>query len=698
MNTKYFSKQLANDLELMLGSEDIVNIRRMKYVKSNTTTDMCQVLHSGSTSEGFDLPNQDLDIMLVASQLVLYSIDDKDPELDSELTYLQLVYDPKFQGSVLLKVWNHNHLMDRHKLWFQVNKKWTTFHNNMFVLNASEVRETYRNEFVKHFINMYVTGPCVRHETKDFALGLELPFWPKCANEWNLRHRQFEWPSNTLIGFIVAKVRCCVMPITEVNCDIEHLLWRISFSRAETVLVSSFSYQQFQIYGLMKIFLKQILHKELDDEGEPYVSSYHVKNIMFHMIENSPATLWSQENLFQCFWCCLHRLTDCIEKTYLSHYFMHGLNLLLKRENGENKMKTVSFLKKYLNKPISEVLLDLKRLVGSEDEDISLEMNLNKEFINDRIQIFGASSFCNIICCNDKLFGSIFSRFTFGNSPPPSLNDLLVIGTIIMKSSLEDIKTSKVTNTPNKLKYRLLHKAKRGLIHCSGLDSTKGWLTLAYYFYEISNFQMSLEMCKIATENFNQPWVADPLDNESMKVKQQELYFKEFIGKNIGIFEKIKKVKVLPVNLCEISTDDFEPEVEFALLHFNMIIIHPMIYASLLKVLCHNKLYDANARLESFNDLQKYMEQAIDNFQSIPLSVATVRSCAGVCCEIIGDYSQAAAYFEEAFQEYKRHKNQHGYRDEGAKYVPAIDRLEKIKRDRHVHTRKDEFPQSIPLD
>lgn len=60
----------------------------------------------------------------------------------------------------------------------------------------------------------------------------------------------------------------------------------ISFSLAEKSLVYSMNHSQFLLYGLMKLFLKEIINKGLDEEEE-ILCSYHIKQPSFGLFNRA---------------------------------------------------------------------------------------------------------------------------------------------------------------------------------------------------------------------------------------------------------------------------------------------------------------------------------------------------------------------------------------------------------------------------
>ena len=88
---------------------------------------------------------------------------------------------------------------------------------------------------------------------------------------------------------------------------------------------------QMVIYGTMKIIKRERLsifkdcvctecrtnnYSVCSERTDPdiFITSYHIKTIIFWVIENSPSTLWKKERFFECMRFCLQMLMSCVEK------------------------------------------------------------------------------------------------------------------------------------------------------------------------------------------------------------------------------------------------------------------------------------------------------------------------------------------------------------------------------------------------
>lgn len=130
--------------------------------------------------------------------------------------------------------------------------------------------------------------------THDFDVvpAIRYRIWPNVANEWITRTRL--WPSKEVVHDIVSKG--ILLVAKQPRGGSPHSDWRLSFSEAELMLVSSrdFPCRQ-QAYRIFKYSVKTALSQL------PVISSYHLKTILLWVSEKVPVSYWTWENLSHCY-------------------------------------------------------------------------------------------------------------------------------------------------------------------------------------------------------------------------------------------------------------------------------------------------------------------------------------------------------------------------------------------------------------
>jgi len=105
--------------------------------------------------------------------------------------------------------------------------------------------------------------------------------------------------------------------------------WRLSFSRAEIVLINSWMPLQQIIFHLLRVFLKTAgLTESADNSGSGTLSNYHIKTLMLWACELKPISWWTDNFSFTAI-CAdlLHILSQWLYQGYCPHYFMPCCNL-----------------------------------------------------------------------------------------------------------------------------------------------------------------------------------------------------------------------------------------------------------------------------------------------------------------------------------------------------------------------------------
>jgi hypothetical protein len=95
----------------------------------------------------------------------------------------------------------------------------------------------------------------------DAVLCIRCLVWPPQAADWPTRRRKHGWPDLTTVERIVNN-GCDVVQISHPQCRQDEWMrehqWRLSFSRAETVLLNTWSVKQQLVYHIFRIFIKML--------------------------------------------------------------------------------------------------------------------------------------------------------------------------------------------------------------------------------------------------------------------------------------------------------------------------------------------------------------------------------------------------------------------------------------------------------
>lgn len=119
--------------------------------------------------------------------------------------------------------------------------------------------------------------------------------------------------------------------------DDEERQWLISFSVLERYIVHSLNHVQFCCYGLMKILLHTVL--DLNADTNDTISLYHIKTVLFHVLEDIYQEFWIPQNIFHCVRICLTRLLLFLIRGCCPNYCILEGNLFVKSRIIDKRAK-----------------------------------------------------------------------------------------------------------------------------------------------------------------------------------------------------------------------------------------------------------------------------------------------------------------------------------------------------------------------
>jgi len=165
--------------------------------------------------------------------------------------------------------------------------------------------------------------------------------WPTQAADWPTRRGNYGWPDSATVDGVVSD-GCDVVPVAHRLCRQDERIskhqWRLSFSRAEIVLLNSWMPVQQIVYHMLRRLMKT---ERLTDsaDGTGLLSNYHVKTLMLWACELKPVSWWIDDlNLVRICVELLHTLAVWLTDSHCQHYFINDCNLFNAR--FENSIHT----------------------------------------------------------------------------------------------------------------------------------------------------------------------------------------------------------------------------------------------------------------------------------------------------------------------------------------------------------------------
>jgi hypothetical protein len=141
-------------------------------------------------------------------------------------------------------------------------------------------------------------GPCTKSihglSVHDMAVCLSCTSQPTAVQNWVMRCNEHNWPDSEVLEQCIS-LGCQLAPVGSTESPHEHLEWRISFILMEKILLQSLSHSQFMCYGLLKIYLKEVLgsFEEIND----LVSSYFMKTVLLWEIQTHSQHNFGEDSL-----------------------------------------------------------------------------------------------------------------------------------------------------------------------------------------------------------------------------------------------------------------------------------------------------------------------------------------------------------------------------------------------------------------
>jgi hypothetical protein len=362
MNAIGFSK---NEREIHIYTTHLRNRLKTNW----RTTDNCEILITGSTSEGMcggmynTKRKHDCDLLYTARHIKLYTprtnnTDNPPPLLlhgneDYHASFF-VEEDDNFPGYVKLSLaevktncvyLDHCRRMNDGKLYLSSYMVMDSFgkglvkSSNGFMpfLFSDSCQEWNKNGPAQSVQRLDHSG--YTREIDD-VFCIHYDTWPNLVNSFITRRKPNNWPSNRTLENI-QRQGCDVAPVGHHDSKNNDVQWRISFP-GERNLLFDLNDVQILCYALMKI----ILRENLNTFQREVVSSFHIKQVIFWCVELCSCA-WVYSNYINCLNICLTKLIQMIKARHIPHYIIESRNLLNSKMTEQMSKEIVDVLSKY---------------------------------------------------------------------------------------------------------------------------------------------------------------------------------------------------------------------------------------------------------------------------------------------------------------------------------------------------------------
>lgn len=263
----------------------------------------------------------------------------------------------------------------------------------------------------------------------DTVVALKCREWPKIAEEWIERRREFDWPGGALIEEAVEK-GCYLVPIGGHQSQCEEMEWRISFVLAERLLIRNMNFIQRFVYSILKT-----IRKEIFGHFSAIISSYIVKTAVFWVSEENDVSSWEPGFVLRYVRLCFLKILNFLQVDFCPNFFMNKCNLFHAKYSEDERLRLIYAITDFVYP--SRFLIIINNLIS---------INNVRRYMFDNIKIFrsqlnflrnvrnvAAFRFCSEDTINqfmDNVFNSQEEAF-----PEVAIQTLSLLLTLVKKNS-----------------------------------------------------------------------------------------------------------------------------------------------------------------------------------------------------------------------------------------------------------------------
>ncbi|XP_052708974.1 uncharacterized protein LOC128183841 [Crassostrea angulata] len=524
-----------------------------------------------------------------------------------------------------------------------------------FYISSSKYREVMLS-IVSHKCSCTIHGPCSTGlfygvVEYDDAHCFVSDFWPPSASSWIGRCQL--WPPPHVVNDIVRN-GCHFVAIGHKLGNHTNNEWRVSFSQAEYKLVCSMNHTQFLTYGLLKLFLKEIINKGLREEDK-LLCSYHMKTTVFWAIQQNTQTHWHPQNILGGFWVCFKLLLKWVYEGVCPNFFIPENNMFLSNIYGEAQKTLFTRLYRLyktgitllLHSPsfsfyITNVLCNPRLTICTDEHNLISEVELDKDIFseidtNDAIgaldlhkcelylhtvgQLIGLPLTQYHIVMLQKLTTTIFQRCAF-----------------ILHNMYSYTGSNKQLYIVDKLScYMLKLTAKFGYV--------SDVLYIAMYYYKTFRYREALSVIDFTKVKLARPYlmykshVDREMYTEAVGGQSLSTKIREAVAHNISLYNKIFYINEL-MQEQQSSEQNSWPKL----------CIPPLILLHMLDFLCSRHVDTIRAQ-RSLDDLQVLVHH--DQGQLVPETFRDISwEILGICQQISGNLQGALYSYQQSLRQY----------------------------------------------
>ncbi|XP_071177236.1 uncharacterized protein [Mytilus edulis] len=635
---KYFYECLVNEI----GTEiDIRKRQRLFIIQDmiyNEIMPQKRRIASGSLSEGLDLPGSDFDIMYEMIDIdVIHNVRKiKHPIHRTTCVMENDINHPGFTRLRLVAEKDGKSFLTPCARCKSVNE-------SLFVSSSGKGLYLSVNRFLRKiwhsfsftkFMPLFLHGPCFSDDRQnyDYAYCLRSKYLPRNAIPWGTRHR-CQWPPNSVIDRIIDN-GCLLVPIGPKTTSDNDLLWRLSFSVAEKMLVHSFNFTQLLCYGLLKLMLKRIVSTQ--DEVKDLLCSYFLKTALFWVSEEVDIDTFQISELYQFFSLCLDKLISWVNTCTCPNYFIPEHNMFLGKINCSNNKILICVLESIKCRGIDGFIQNLfqfdnqnHRLLSTQFESSFIMLDiLSYRFVEGMPLPAHIEFYYNGLAMTESLIKSESSEF--------------IIGLCKLYNAKIKQLAAQLLPSPNTMvkPYNIRKCYHQHYQDGTKTDAVSGWLLYASFYYVTGNFNVTLNITDYVLSRCSPDMVCIGYGHTC------ELHVNSYRHNVSSEVTFIDRMKIAVVNnVMYLQHSSLIPEELKLEVEDEFTIIPPVVMSHCLRFLCYHHLGDIYNKEHALHDLDLTVrEQYLIEDDLFSCSITIL----GVCFEISGAKDKAYHCYKEA--------------------------------------------------
>lgn len=329
-------------------------------------------------------------------------------------------------------------------------------------------------------------------------------FWPPSASSWINRCRS--WPEPQVVNDIVRN-GCHFVAIGHPLGLYENEEWRISFSKAEQKCVYAMSHCQFLIYGLLKLFLKEVINQQ-SNEVNGLLCSYHMKTAVFWTIQQNLLSHCSPQNLLTGFWTCFKLLLKWVYEGFCPNFFIPENNMFFTKVYGSAQNSLFVKLHELYEKGLAcllqtsvgvciDLALNKPQLRFCTDEnEIRNEVDIDLEFFNECYSLIGTKT---VISTVEELISSRLTQCQIAT--------LQNFTSCTLQFSAFKLHNTDTYNNVNKSAYITIRRSSHMLKFAAKFGCVSDMLYVVMYYYKTFRYREALSVLEMTKAKLAKPYL-----------------------------------------------------------------------------------------------------------------------------------------------------------------------------------------------